>query len=100
MIMTCPIQTPNDTKGGAWSWYRHDNTIQGLAAMEANDSVMDPNETFLDQPVGIGATSHDGILILRNLQLNDSGVYVSQLNLGHDTTPGYIKLIVNGKLLM
>ena len=71
-----------------------------LAAMEADNSVMDSNETPLRQPVDTGTISHDGTLTLRGLKLNDSGVFVCQLRTGKSTGLRYIKLTVNSKFLI
>ena len=100
VTMTCPIQTPNDTEIGEWSWYRYDSAIrQKRAVMEANNSVIAPNVTSLNQPKITGPTYRDFTLILQGLQLNDSGVYECQLNKENHTELRYIKLVVNGKLM-
>ena len=94
--MTCPVQTPNDTKIAEWSWSKHDCSIKQKVTR------MGPNVTFLNQSREIGTTSQDGdgTLTLRGLQLNDSGVYKCQLHAENYSELKYIKLTVNGKLLM
>ena len=101
VTMTCPIQTPNDTRYGKWSWLRYDSkTNKEVIATEANNSGMGPSGTPLNQSRVFGATSQDGSLTLRGLQLNDSGVYKCQLGTGKNTGPRYIKLTVNGKCFL
>ena len=98
MTMTCPIQTSNDTMIGEWAWYKYDSLMkQKVVVMEANNSVLGQNVTFLNQPRVIGTTSKDNTLTLRGLKLNSTGVYESQLDAGNRTELGFIKLAVNGK---
>ena len=63
VTMACPIQTPNDTKVGEWSWCRYDNVITDkVAVMEVNKSVTGPGVTSPNKP--IVTTSLDGALTL------------------------------------
>ena len=101
VAMTCPIQPSHDIKFGKWSWYRHDSsTTQRVAVIETNDSVISANVTSSNQPRGIGTTSPDGTLILRGLQLNDSGVYECQLDARNHFELRYIELTVSGKFII